>query len=49
MSELINFYEHLPKHLKTKSKFDKKTQMKIGSGHILIIGGTGSGKTNSLL
>ncbi len=46
---MINFYEHLPKHLKTKSKIDKNTNMKIGSGHILMIGGTGAGKTNTLL
>ncbi len=46
---MINFYEHLPKHLKTKCKIDKNTNMKIGSGHILMIGGTGAGKTNTLL
>lgn len=48
-NDLINIYEILPKHLQTKSIIDKKTNMKIGNGHIIFVGGSGSGKTSLLV
>ena len=45
---MINFYETLPKHLQTKTIFDKNTQMKIPY-RCLFVSPSGGGKTNTLL
>ena len=45
---MINFYEHLPKNLKKKPKFDKATDMSIPY-RVAIVGSSGSMKTNTLL
>lgn len=45
---MINFYETLPKHLQTKSLFDKNTQMKIPY-RALFCSPSGGGKTNTLI
>ena len=51
MSDIINFYEHLPKHLKAEVKLDKnfKKHFILPNSMICIIGGSGSGKTNAIL
>jgi hypothetical protein len=48
MSKLINFYNELPKNLKSKKLFDKETQMNIPY-RLSICGPSSSGKTNTLL
>ena len=48
MSSIINFYEHLPKNLKKKPKFDKSTNMSLPY-RLILCGASGSGKTNVLL
>ncbi len=45
---MINFYESLPKNLKTKKLYNKETNMNIPF-RLLIVGSSGSGKTNTLL
>lgn len=45
---MINFYEQLPKNMKTKKLFNKETGMNIPF-RMLIVGSSGSGKTNTLL
>ena len=51
MTDIINFYEHLPKHLKNETKVDKnfKQHYILPNSMICLIGGSGSGKTNAIL
>ena len=51
MSDIINFYEKLPKHLKSETKLDKhfKSHYILPNSMICLIGGSGSGKTNAIL
>jgi len=51
MTEIINFYDKLPKHLKSETKLDKhfKQHYILPNSMIAIIGGSGAGKTNSIL
>jgi ABC-type dipeptide/oligopeptide/nickel transport system ATPase component len=51
MSDIINFYEHLPKHLKAEVKLDKnfKKHYILPNSMICIIGSTGCGKSNAIL
>jgi DNA helicase HerA-like ATPase len=47
---MINFYDKLPKDIKQETKLDKdfKNHYILPNSMIAIIGGTGSGKSNSL-
>ena len=45
---MINFYDILPKELKNKELLEKHTNMKIPF-RLLIVGASGSGKTNVIL
>ena len=49
--KIINFYEKLPKHLKSETKLDKHFNKHyiLPNSMICIIGGSGAGKTNSIL
>ena len=51
MTDIINFYDHLPKHLKSETKVDKnfKQHYILPNSMICLIGGSGSGKTNAIL
>ena len=51
MTDIINFYDHLPKHLKSETKVDKnfKQHYILPNSMICMIGGSGSGKTNAIL
>ena len=51
MSEIINFYDKLPNHLKNETKVDKnfKQHYILPNSMICLIGGSGSGKTNAIL
>ncbi len=51
MTDIINFYDHLPKHLKNETKVDKnfKQHYILPNSMICLIGGSGSGKTNAIL
>ena len=49
--KIINYYEKLPKHLKSETKLYKhfKQHYILPNSMICIIGGSGAGKTNSIL
>ena len=49
--KIINFYEKLPKHLKSETKLDKhfKQHYILPNSMVCIIGGSGAGKTNAIL
>ena len=51
MTSLINFYEKIPEDLKTKYPVDRnyKNHMIDPTSNILIIGQSGTGKTNALI
>ena len=51
MTDIINFYDKLPKHLKSETKLDKhfKQHYILPNSMICLIGGSGSGKTNAIL
>jgi len=45
---MINFYDQLPKNMRTKKLYNKETGMNIPF-RLLLLGSSGSGKTNTLL
>jgi len=49
--QIINFYDKLPKHLKSETKLDKnfKQHYILPNSMVCIIGGSGAGKTNAIL
>ena len=51
LDQIINFYEKLPKHLKSETKLDKhfKQHYILPNSMVYIIGGSGAGKTNAIL
>lgn len=51
MSDIINFYDKLPNHLKNETKVDKnfKQHYILPNSMVCLIGGSGSGKTNAIL
>ena len=48
---IINYYEKLPKHLKSEVKLDKNFKLHyiLPNSMICLIGGSGSGKTNAIM